>query len=197
MHIYIVFAHPPGPSFNREVLEAFSRGLSDSGHTFEIGDLYAMNFRTDMDSAEYRREVSISPTFEVPPDVLQEQQRVNRSDALAFIFPLWWSDCPAKLKGWFDRVWTNGFAYFYTADNQRQTRIRVKKALVICSAGHTVQHLEETGIAESMRHILLQDRLIGVGITDARLEILGGMMPGDDSNKAANLQRAYQLGKSQ
>ena len=134
------------------------------------------------------------PGDSVPDDVQIEHNKISRSDALVFIYPVWWSDCPAKLKGWFDRVWSNGYAYSYDSDGNRESCIHPKKALVICSAGHTVENLEETGIAESMRCIILKDRLQNVGFTDVNMEILGGMMPGDDQYRIKNLERAYQLG---
>ncbi len=72
----------------------------------------------------------------------------------------------------------------------------IEKALVLCSAGHTAEHLEETGIAEGMRRIVLNDRLLGVGVKQAHMEILGGMMPLDDQHREQNLRRAYELGKA-
>lgn len=196
MHVYVVFAHPSRRSFSQAVLKAFARGLEEAGHTFEIGDLYDMGFEYEMDEAQYFRELGLDPRAPVPEDVQSEQDKIDRADALVFIYPLWWSDCPAKLKGWFDRVLTYGYAYFYDDDEQRYSRIAIDKALVICSAGHTVEHLEETGIAESMRCIMLSDRLLGVGVKAAEMAILGGMMPGDDSRREGNLQRAYELGKA-
>jgi NAD(P)H dehydrogenase (quinone) len=195
MHIYIIYTHPAKQSFCRLVLDAFTRGLTEAGHSFEIGDLYQMNFQSEMDEHHYYREVGLNPDTPVPKDVLGEQQKVNRADGLVFIYPVWWSDCPAKLKGWFDRVWTYGYAYFYDQDEQRYSRIDIKKALVICPAGHTADHLEETGIAESMRKIMLQDRLLGIGVKEAELMILGGMMPQDDTFKEENLSKAYLFGK--
>jgi NAD(P)H dehydrogenase (quinone) len=196
MHVYILFAHPSRESFNRAVLDCFTQGLQDAGHSYEIGDLYRMGFEANMDLDQYQREVGLDPAVPVSEDVRAEQEKVNRSDALAFIYPVWWSDCPAILKGWFDRVLTYGYAYFYDDNEERKTEIDLKKAVVICSAGHTVEHLEEIGIAESMERIMLQDRLLGVGVKEARMEILGGMMPGDDSHRAENLAKVYALGKS-
>jgi len=195
MHVYIVFAHPSHRSFSHAVLDSFTRGLKEAGHSFEIGDLYSMNFRSDMDEEQYLREVGPCADAPPPDDVGLEQRKIDNADALAFIYPLWWSDCPAKLKGWFDRVFTRGYAYFYDDSSQRGTKISIEKALVLCSAGHTVEHLEETGIAAAMRAIMLHDRLLGVGVRQARMEIFGGMMPNDNRAREGNLERAYQLGR--
>jgi NAD(P)H dehydrogenase (quinone) len=195
VHVYILFAHPSQASFCSAVLEAFTRGLREAGHTYLVNDLYRTGFLSEMDLAQYQREVGGDPDAPVPADVAEEQARIDAADALAFIYPVWWSDCPAKLKGWFDRVLTHGYAYRYDACQQRSTRIVIERALVICPAGHTAAHLEETGIAEAMRRIMLNDRLLGIGVRQARLEILGGLMPGDDTFRRENLERAYQLGR--
>ncbi|MDI6877214.1 MAG: NAD(P)H-dependent oxidoreductase [Methanomicrobiales archaeon] len=196
MHVYILFTHPSKISFNREVLDAFTRGLKEAGHTYEIGDLYAMGFKSEMDADQYHREVGLDPDAPIPHDVAREQEKINRADALAFIYPVWWSDCPAKLKGWFDRVLTYGYAYYYDENGQRQTKISIRRAIVICSTGHTGEHLEGTGIAESMRRVMINDRLLGVGVKEATMEILGGMMPQDRSSRETNLKKAYNLGKN-
>jgi len=195
MHVYVILAHPSKRSFSRSVLDAFTEGLKEAGHSYEVADLYQMDFQSEMDEAQYFRETSGNPNLPVPRDVEDEQAKINRADGLAFIYPVWWSDCPAKLKGWFDRVLTCGYAYVYDVTGARDTRMTVEKALVLCSAGHTVEHLEETDIADSMRRIMLNDRLLGVGVKQAHMEILGGMMPLDDTHREQNLRRAYELGK--
>jgi NAD(P)H dehydrogenase (quinone) len=172
MQVDVIFAHLSQQSFSRRVLDAFTKGLQEAGHTYEIADLYEMGFQSEMDEGQYLRETSGSPGRPVPPDVEAEQARINRASGLAFIYPVWWSDCPAKLKGWFDRVLTHGYAYVYDEKGARGTRMTIEKALVLCSAGHTEEHLEETGIAEAMRRIMLNDRLLGVGVRQARMEIL-------------------------
>lgn len=195
MHVYVVFAHPSRESFTRHVLDAFTRGLSDAGHTVEIGDLYAMGFRADMDLPQYKRETGGNPEAPVPEDVTTEQAKLQRAEGLAFVYPVWWSDCPAKLKGWFDRVWTYGYAYVYDEGEHLTSRISIQKALVLCPAGHTVEHLEEIGIAESMRRIMVHDRLLGVGVKEASMEILGGMTFDQGHMREQNLTRAYDLGR--
>jgi NAD(P)H dehydrogenase (quinone) len=194
MHVYIVYSHPGRNSFTWEVLQSFVRGLEDAEHTFEVGDLYEMGFKADMDLSQYEREMGSDPEAPVPPDVKAEQEKIDGSDALVFVYPVWWSDCPAKLKGWFDRVLTYGYAYTYDDGEHTTSKIDIVKALVLCPAGHHVEHLEEIGIAESMRRVMLNDRLLGVGVREARMEILGGMSFGDKDVRKRNLEKAYRLG---
>lgn len=196
MHIYIIFAHPGKRSFTYIVLESFAKGLKDACHSFEIGDLYEMSFKSDMDLSEYNRETGRNANAPLPEDVKAEHEKIERANALVFIYPVWWSDCPAKLKGWFDRVWSYGYAYFYDEMGEHSiSKIRIEKALVLCPAGHPVEYLEEIGIAGSMRNIMLNDRLLGVGVKQAKLEILGGMATNADTVRGMNLKRAYQLGR--
>jgi len=156
-----------------------------------------MRFQTDMDLEQYGRESSQDTDMQVPEDVKIEQEKIANADGLALVFPLWWSDCPAKLKGWFDRVWTYGYAYLYDQNGEHvASKIDIRKALVLCTAGHTVGELEETGIVESMRRVMVHDRLLGVGIRHASLEILGGMVEKTGPARNANLEQAYRLGRT-
>ena len=199
MHIYIVFAHPSKQSFTGDVLAEFCRGLEDGGHSYQIGDLYEMDFRTDMSLDEYNREMNVygnRQDLPIPPDVQAEHAKIEKADGLVFVFPVWWSDCPAKLKGWFDRVFVCGYTWVYEGETYAISGLAIDRALVLCPAGHTCEHLEETGILESMRCIYLNDRLRPeIGVAQADMVVLGGMGEGDESIRQANLAKAYQLGK--
>lgn len=196
MHVFIVYAHPSEGSFTHSILEAFIAGLAESDHSYEISDLYKMNFKTDLDLAEYERESGREKNRDVPEDVKREQEKINRADVLVLIYPLWWSDCPAKMKGWFDRVYSRGFAYECENEEHMGSQMKLKKALVICAAGHSVEHLEEIGILKSMRTVMLNDRLIGVGAEQAEMVVLGGTISGEKGGREKSLQKAFELGKN-
>ena len=191
----IVYCHPSRRSHNARILENVRAGLEAGGTPYALLDLYEAGFPPCLTEAEYEVVLGDSP-HEAELIVERWQAEVAQSTDLVFIYPVWWSDCPAKLKGWFDRVLTYGYAYFYDEAEERHTQIEIEKAIVICSAGHTVEHLEEIGIAESMRNIMLNDRLLGIGVKEASMEILGGMMPKDNTYREANLAKAYELGRS-
>ena len=111
MNVLVVYCHPSSNSFTYRVKKAFLKGLADGGHKYVVSDLYAMNFNPVFSESEYMREAFYDLSAPVPEDVLAEQEKINSSDAIAFIYPDFWTDAPALLAGWFQRVWTYGFAY--------------------------------------------------------------------------------------
>ncbi len=153
MHVFIVYCHPSEDSFTSHMRDEFMRGLQTSGHTYELSDLYKMNFQTDMSEAEYLRESNYNDKLPLSADVIAEQEKINRCDVIVFIYPVFWTEAPAKLVGWFDRVWAYGFAY-----GERRMK-KLKKAIFLVIAGHTLEHLKEYGHFDAMKTVMLGDRI--------------------------------------
>jgi len=62
--------------------------------------------------------------------------RIERNDAIAMFFSVWWWSMPATLKGWIDRVWNHGWAYGW---NGIDTRIPLDKALMVALGGSPLE----------------------------------------------------------
>jgi NAD(P)H dehydrogenase (quinone) len=108
--------------------------------------------------------------------VAEEHRKIEAADCIIFLYPLWWSDCPAKLKGWFDRVYSVGYAYGYDGAGRKIQKMKtVPRGIVICTAGHPNEFLREIGIAESIRNVMLDDRL-GKRFQQREMIILGGTL---------------------
>ncbi len=133
MKVFVVYCHPSEKSFTYIAKEEFLRGLQDANHEYVVSDLYKMNFNSELSETEYLREAFYKDDILVAKDVLEEQRKVQESDAIVFLYPVFWTEAPAKLVGWFDRVWSSGFAY---APNPKMKVL--KKALFIVSAGKTI-----------------------------------------------------------
>ena len=191
MNVFIVYAHPSEDSFTCQIKRSFIAGLESAGHCYVLSDLYKMNFTADMSEAEYLREAYYRRELPIPADVAAEQEKVNASDAIAFIFPLFWCDAPSKLIGWFDRVWTFGFAY-----GENRTMKQLEKGLVICSAGNTMEYFQETGIGGALEKVMLDDRLAD-RVKHKELIILDGTSrekPLREENAKSHLERVFQAG---
>ena len=191
MKIFIVYCHPSEASFTKNMCDAFIKGVTDSGNEYIISDLYKMGFQTDMTEEEYIRDANYRNTPNVAKDVLAEQEKINSSDAIAFIYPVFWTEAPAKLVGWFDRVWTYGFAY------GEKTMKELDKAVILCSAGNPIEHLEEYGLLDSMKRVMLGDRLFGRAKQMEFIVFDNTSRENElrEKNWDANLQKAYEIGK--
>ncbi len=173
MNILIVYSHPSKKSYTFQILEHLKSQIAKQNWNLEISDLYAMNFESDMSEEEYEREGFAKTELPISNDVLDEHAKIEKADCIIFLYPLWWSDCPAKLKGWFDRVYSVGYAYGQNETSQSMKTIPF--GLVICTAGHPNAFLEEIQMAQSMETIMLEDRL-GKRFENKEMLILGGTL---------------------
>jgi NAD(P)H dehydrogenase (quinone) len=121
MHALIVLSHPNPQSLTHAVAHAFANGVEQSGqHTTEIADIAAEGFQASYNLADRSAYLRQTP---LPSDVLREQQRIDRADALALVYPVYWWSFPGQLKGWIDRVFSNGWAYSEGADGRVEKRL--------------------------------------------------------------------------
>ena len=191
MKVFIVYCHPSEDSFTKNMCDAFIKGITDSGNEYIISDLYKMGFQTDMTEEEYLRDANYRNTPNVAEDVLAEQEKINSSDAIAFIYPVFWTEAPAKLVGWFDRVWTYGFAY------GEKTMKMLDKAIILCSAGNPLERLKQFGLLDSMKKVMLDDRLFGRAKEMDFIVFDNTSRENElrEKNWDKNLKKAYEIGK--
>ena len=193
MKAFIVYCHPSEDSFTSHVRDSFIKGIVDSGNEYILSDLYKMDFKSDMTEQEYLRDANYRNTPDVAADVLAEHEKINSADAIVFIYPVFWTEAPAKLVGWFDRVWSYGFAY---GENRKMEML--DKGLILCSAGNPLERLEQFGLLDSMKKVMLGDRLFGRA-KESEFVVFPGMSRGLDSreqNFEKNLAAAYEKGKN-
>ena len=110
MHALIVATHPDPDSLTHAIAAQVASGIAASGaqHSWEIADLAAESFDprfTRIDQALLLKQTVPSA------DVAAEHARLERANALVLVYPIYWWSFPALLKGWIDRVFTQGWAY--------------------------------------------------------------------------------------
>lgn len=186
MKVLVVLDHPRRDSFCGAVAESLMAGLRGAGHVPELADLRTEGF-------DPRLPVADEPDWDNPDkaysaEVLAEQERIARNDAIAFVFPVWWWSFPATTKGWIDRVWNNGWAY-------GARKLGLGSALLVGTASGGPDTYGKRGYDEAMRVQINTGIMAYCGIPRVHLEIMFDVMK-DEATRRALLDRARQLGGS-
>jgi len=145
MKYLVIYTHPNPKSFCWAVKEAIVEELKKSGGEVSIRDLYALKFDPLLKEADFE---ALRKGAELP-DVKAEQNAIRAADVLVFVFPLWWAGMPAMLKGYIDRVFTEGFAYKIT-ENDIRGLLKNKKVFLVTTTGAPQEMFEESGMFKSM-----------------------------------------------
>lgn len=193
MKVFIVYCHPSEDSFTKNIRDAFIKGITDSGNEYIMSDLYAMDFKTDMTEQQYLRDAKYKNIPFTEEDVLAEHEKINSADAIAFIYPVFWTEAPAKLVGWFDRVWTYGFAY---GDDKKMKML--DKAMMLCIAGTPIEKLEHFGLLASMKKVMLGDRLFNRA-KQSEFVVFDGTsrkLETRESKWDSHIEKAYEKGRN-
>jgi len=145
MKYLILYAHPNPKSFNHAILETVKETLAKAGKEVSVRDLNAQNFNPVLSVDDLAGMMQGKITAEVKA----EQEFVASADMIVVIYPLWWAGMPAILKGYIDRVFTEGFAYRIVGPDF-EGLLKEKKVLLITTTGAPQEMYEESGMFKSM-----------------------------------------------
>jgi NAD(P)H dehydrogenase (quinone) len=103
----LVIAHPSPSSFSHAMAQAAQAVLAHHGYTLIRHDLYAEGFNPVQPTVESANTASSDPLVEAHCAALRA------ADLILIFHPNWWSQPPAIMKGWIDRVFRLDTAYGY------------------------------------------------------------------------------------
>ncbi|WP_233835997.1 NAD(P)H-dependent oxidoreductase [Paraburkholderia sp. ZP32-5] len=165
MNVLIVYAHPEPKSLNGSLKDFTVQHLERAGHTVQVSDLYAMNWKASLDAndtVERHGSERFFPSLESrhafenglqSEDIAREQQKLIWADAVILQFPLWWFSMPAILKGWVERVYAYGLAYGVGehsdarwGERYGEGRFAGKRAMLVVTTGGWESHYSARGI---------------------------------------------------
>ncbi|NCN04774.1 MAG: NAD(P)H-dependent oxidoreductase [Spirochaetales bacterium] len=130
-----IHCHPKKESFTRAILDESRGVVPDKSWNVQEIDLYSENFSPILTEEEISRRTSFDAR------VQEFETLVSSSDLLVFVYPDWWGQMPALLKGWVDRVFRQGVAYDYQGDEYMpKTKVPLfnnKTAIVFITSDNT------------------------------------------------------------
>lgn len=169
-NILVIYAHPEPTSVTRQLVQVTTDTLQRQGHEVVHSDLYGMNWKAVFDANDFPSRADPSrlsfimesanayASGKQTPDVVAEQAKLLKADAVIVQFPMWWFGVPAILKGWIERVYAFGFGYGFK-DGTNQYRygegaLKGKRALVQVSTGGPAADYGPRGINGPIEQLL-------------------------------------------
>jgi putative NADPH-quinone reductase len=188
--VLAVLGHPDTESFNAAIFRAYVEAATAAGHEVRTLELGVLDFDPVLRFG-YRARMA--------PDLVIERSQAWLLWAahIALVFPVWWSQMPALLKGWADRTFMPGFAYNMKDDGLRTIgHLRGRTGTIITTSQAPRWGLALTGLSPVWN---IKRNLFGTcGIKTTRTLSLGRMTTRHDTaeRRARFLQKVAQAGRA-
>lgn len=191
MNVLIVLGHPRQNSFCDALAEAYCDGALDAGADIRklvLGELeFDLDVHTECPSEQ-----------ELEDDLVGACEDIRWADHLVFVYPNWWGTMPARLKGFFDRMFTPGFAFsFYEegegAGHEELLADKTAELIVTMDVPPLVYRLLQR---QPGNHAIKRCTLEYAGIRTTRTTNLGSIEESDRKQREEWLQEATRLGQN-
>jgi len=141
----IIHADPESDNLTSAIRDRMAELLLSQGWEVEVRNLYQDGFNpvATADEVSFHKPAPGS----IDPQVAEYQALVKQADVLVMVYPLWWKQPPAIIKGWQDRVFSYGFAYEFV-NNSPDSIISLlagRKVLIINVAAGSQEIFEDQG----------------------------------------------------
>ena len=129
------------------------------------------------------------------PDLLAAQEAILWCDHLVFVYPTWWTNLPALLKGFFDRAFQSGFAFRYREDSPMPEQLLKGRSarLLITMDAPSVWNRFATGRPQT--HAMRKGTLFFCGVKPVRVSVFDRVKFSTPERRSKWLAEAETAGK--
>lgn len=185
--ILVVLGHPRGDSLCAAMAKAYADAAQAAGAEVHRLDLAELQFEPIL-------RKGFGSTLE--PDLERAQAELSWAEHVVWIYPIWWGNLPALLKGFCDRVFLPGFAFRYLEGKALPQKLlsgRTSRLLVTLDSPPWYYRWLIGAPAE---RALAKATLEFCGISVRGRSYFGPVRSSDAAKRASWLAKAQDLGRS-
>ncbi len=186
--ILILNAHPNRDSFCNALAESYRSGAESSSADVKLINLIDLDFDPILKSTN-------SQDNELEPDILKVQEKISKANHLVFVYPNWWGTYPALLKGFFDRVFTSGFAFRYQTKKPMPEKLLTGKSARVIVTMDTPTWYYSIGYRKPGHNSMKRSILELCGITPVKFTTLSPIRNSTDQQRSKWLEKVKELGR--
>lgn len=164
MKSVIILAHPYPNSFNHVIKDVVYQALIGKKEV-KVIDLVKDGFDPVLSQEDLRLYMRGQSS---DPKVVEYQNDLMDCDDLVLVFPIWWYEAPAILKGFLDKVLLPGFA-FDEIDNQLVGKLSHINRLTVISTSEVLSEFMRLKVGNPIENSLINTTLGVCGIQNDTL----------------------------
>ncbi len=180
----IIYSHLNPNSFTNAIVDRVEKVAQEKGDEVKVIDLYSDRFNPVLEFPDIEH---MFMGKDAPNDVAEYQEMVTWADHMTFVYPLWWAQMPAMLKGFLDRVFANGFAFAYGENGMPIGLLKGRTAQLFISTGNPDEYYEASGMHSAQRRIN-DEGIFGFCGIDANSTFFGNVAMGTDELRKGYLE---------
>jgi NAD(P)H dehydrogenase (quinone) len=129
MNILVVTAHPSSKGDTHTIANTYIEAKKLQGHTIQLINLYASEYKVDIFAFENIREFQMSTVQK------KFHEQIIWAHEIVVVHPVWWSSVPAIMKNWIDLTFWPRVTYQYSPEGKIIKLLEGKSAKVFVTCG--------------------------------------------------------------
>lgn len=182
--ILAILGHPTRKSFGGALADAYEQGASEAGCSVDVMDLSLMMFNA-------------TPTGRPGPldeELATARERILRSDHIVLIYPTWLGAMPARMKGFFEQVFGNNWAFKIAPGALLPERMLLGRSADVLVTMDTPPLIYSWALGAPGHKLIKRAILAPSGISPVRLFSFGPLGTSTDAKRARWIASARNRG---
>ncbi|MDR5777172.1 MULTISPECIES: NAD(P)H-dependent oxidoreductase [unclassified Caballeronia] len=177
--VLIVLGHPDTKGFGGALAAAYEKGLRRAGCAVDLMHLGALDF----DATPRGRPGPLED------DLAEARVRITRAKHLVLIYPTWLGAMPARMKGFFERVFGDNFAFRFKPESLLPERLLSGRSADVLVTMDTPPLLYRFVLGAPGHKLVRSGILAPAGISPIRVFSFGSLKKSSDEQRAAWLKQ--------
>ena len=186
--ILVILGQPQRRSYGGALAQAYVEGARAAGA--EVRELYLGELQFNACA-----NASQPPPAALEPDLARAQEAIRWADHLVFVYPIWWGTIPALLKGFIERVFTEGFAVKFRDDSPWWDRLLKGRSARLIVTMNTPSFIYRWMFGRPGHNTMKKTILEFCGVKPVRITEIGPVRNSTDAKRQKWLGQVRAIGK--
>ena len=183
----VILGHPDDESFCADLANSYYEGAISAGKEVDLLKLSELDFKENLEHG-YRKRTDLEP------DLSQARDLIDKADHIVWVFPIWWSTMPARMKGFIDRLFLPGWA-FGRGGGIPEKLLKGKTSQLIVSMDSPIWYYKFF-LKEPIKYSFVKGTLSFCGIKNTSINYFTPIKTSSKEKRSIWIQKTFKIGAS-